>query len=205
MSMNPVDSNDTLEQATFAGGCFWCLEFPFERLDGVHEVISGYTGGQEKNPTYETVSSGQTGHREAVRILFDPAITPYERLLEVFWQQIDPTDAGGQFVDRGPQYTTAIFHHNEAQKEAAERSRRQLESSGIYAKPIITPILPATDFTPAEEYHQDYYKKSPQRYAVYKALSGREQHQDQIQGMGKQEGERPTAGKKKSSDWPTTS
>lgn len=164
-----------LEKATFAGGCFWCIEHPFEHLDGVSAVISGYTGGVEKNPTYQHVSSGKTGHVEAVQIRYDPKKISYQELLEVFWRQFDPTDAGGSFVDRGSQYTSAIFYHNEQQKKWAEISKAKLEKAQIFDKPIVTPIRPAVTFYPAEEYHQDYYKKNPVHYKRYRSGSGRDQ------------------------------
>jgi peptide methionine sulfoxide reductase msrA/msrB len=167
-------SHEGLEYATFAGGCFWCMEPPFENLGGVHEVIVGYTGGDTENPSYEEVSSGKTGHYEAIQISYDPERITYEELLEVYWRQIDPTDAGGQFVDRGTQYRTVIFYHNQRQKELAEESRRRLEESGKYDKPIVTEILPYQEFYPAEDYHQDYYQKNPDRYEYYKQNSGRE-------------------------------
>jgi peptide methionine sulfoxide reductase msrA/msrB len=164
-----------LEKATFAGGCFWCMTPPFERLQGVRKVIAGYTGGHKETPTYEEVSSGTTGHLEAVEVLYDPSKITYEKLLEVFWKQIDPTDPGGQFVDRGSQYRTAIFYHTAQQKAAAEKSKEALERSGRFKKPVVTAILPAGRFYPAEEYHQDYEKKNPGRYDLYRSNSGRDQ------------------------------
>jgi peptide methionine sulfoxide reductase msrA/msrB len=164
-----------LEKATFAGGCFWCTTPPFERLDGVKEVIAGYTGGHKENPTYEEVSSGRTGHVEAVQVVYDPSKITYEKLLEVFWKQIDPTDPGGQFVDRGSQYRTAIFYHTAQQKAAAEKSKEALQGTGRFKKPVVTEILPAGRFYPAEEYHQDYEKKNPVRYEFYRSNSGRDQ------------------------------
>ncbi len=163
------------EKATLAGGCFWCMETPFEKMDGVSEVISGYTGGHKENPTYEEVSAGRTGHLEAVQITYDPGKITYEKLLDIFWRQIDPTDAGGQFVDRGAQYRSAIFYHSPEQKELALKSRDALQRSGKFRKPIATEILPAAMFYPAEEYHQDYYKKNPVRYKFYRFNSGRDQ------------------------------
>ncbi|RMD84256.1 MAG: peptide-methionine (S)-S-oxide reductase [Candidatus Dadabacteria bacterium] len=163
-----------LETATFAGGCFWCMEPPFEKLEGVSEVISGYTGGFKENPTYEEVSSGTTGHYEAIQVKFDPEKISYAELLEVFWKQIDPTDDGGSFADRGPQYRTAIFYHSEIQKREAQKSKEKLATSGIFSKPIVTEILPFKNFYPAEQYHQDYYKKHPLRYKQYRKGSGRE-------------------------------
>ncbi len=165
---------DRYEKALFAGGCFWCMEKPFESLKGVKEVIPGYTGGDKENPTYNEVCSGNTGHREAVLVLYDPKEITYRELLEVFWKQIDPTDSGGQFADRGSQYKTAIFYYNEEQRRLSEESKRILQESGIFKKPIVTEILPAKAFYPAEEYHQDYYKKHPLRYKMYRLGSGRE-------------------------------
>jgi peptide methionine sulfoxide reductase msrA/msrB len=165
--------NKRYELATFAGGCFWCMVKPFDRQPGVIRVVSGYTGGHVENPTYEQVCSGTTGHVEAVQITFDPAVISYEQLLEQYWRQIDPTDPGGQFADRGESYKTAIFVHSEEQRKKAEESKRRLAESGIFDKPIVTPILPAKPFYPAEEYHQDYYKKNPIRYEAYHIGSGR--------------------------------
>jgi peptide methionine sulfoxide reductase msrA/msrB len=163
-----------LETATFAGGCFWCMTPPFERLDGVVKITAGYTGGAKKNPSYEEVSSGGTGHREAVQVLFDPRRISYEKLLDIFWMQIDPTDPGGQFADRGEQYETAIYYHGDAQKRAAIRSKETLSHAGIFRGAIATKILPAKEFYPAEDYHQAYYKKYPARYESYRIGSGRE-------------------------------
>lgn len=159
--------------ATFAGGCFWCLEPPFDALKGVKDTFPGYTGGSVENPTYQQVSGTKTGHFEAVQIHFDPQTTTYAELLEVYWKQIDPTDADGQFADRGPQYRTAIFYHSEEQKRLAEASKKALEASGKFKKPVQTLILPAARFWPAEEAHQDYYKKNPKDYQNYKEGSGR--------------------------------
>lgn len=164
-----------MEKATFAGGCFWCMVSPFDELPGIEKIVSGYTGGHKENPTYEEVCSNTTGHYEAVQITFDPEIFPYEKLVELFWQQIDPTDDGGQFFDRGESYRTAIFYHNEKQKEIAMKSKKQLEQSGRFSKPIVTQILPATTFYQAEEYHQDFYKKNPFRYQTYRKGSGRDE------------------------------
>lgn len=161
-------------KATFAGGCFWCMVTPFEELPGIVSIVSGYTGGHKPNPTYEEVCSETTGHVEAVQITFNPDIFPYEKLLELFWQQIDPTDAGGQFYDRGSSYQTAIFYHSEEQREKAEASKQALERSGHFDKPIVTPILPAGPFYEAEEYHQDYHKKNPGHYKRYRKGSGRD-------------------------------
>jgi peptide methionine sulfoxide reductase msrA/msrB len=164
----------TLKKATFAGGCFWCMEPPFEKLEGVVEVISGYSGGSLKNPTYHEVSSGKTGHIEAVQILYDPSKITYEELLDVFWKQIDPTDDGGQFADRGSQYKTAIFYHNDEQKKMAEASKLNLGKSGRFEKKIVTNIQKYNSFFPAEDYHQDYYETNSERYKSYKYYSGRE-------------------------------
>lgn len=162
--------------ATFAGGCFWCMVQPFAQVDGVREVIAGYTGGHTENPTYEEVCSGRTGHYEAVRVEYDPEVVSYDTLLDVFWRQIDPTDPHGQFADKGTQYKTAIFYEDEEQKRAAEESKRRLEESGKFRGPVATAILPACRFYPAEHYHQDYYLKNPEHYKRYKAGSGRERY-----------------------------
>ena len=163
-----------MEKAIFAGGCFWCLDAPFEKLDGVKDVISGYTGGNVKNPTYEQVSSGTTGHLEAVEVVFDPKIISYSELLDVYWKQFDPTDAGGSFYDRGSQYTSSIFYTNDIQKKVAEDSKLRLNNSGIFNKPIATKIEKFTEFYPAEDYHQHYYKKNPDHYYSYRKGSGRD-------------------------------
>jgi len=166
--------SEATEIATFAGGCFWCMVKPFDEQPGIVSVVSGYTGGHEEHPTYEQVCSDETGHYEAVQITFEPEVFPYERLLDLYWRQIDPTDPGGQFADRGSSYRTAIFVHNDRQRELAERSKRELAESGRFQKPIVTPILPAAPFYPAEAYHQHYYKTNPVRYKAYAAGSGRE-------------------------------
>ena len=153
------NQNVETEKATFAGGCFWCIEHAFENLEGVIEVISGYSGGHKADPTYEEVSAGGTGHFEAVQVIYDPDKITYAELLDVFWRQIDPTDAEGSFVDRGPQYRSAIFYHHNEQKRLAEKSKGDLDKSGIYKKPIVTKILKYSRFYKAEEYHQDYCKK----------------------------------------------
>jgi len=163
-----------MEKATFAGGCFWCMESPFEELNGVTEVIAGYTGGHKENPTYEEVSTGKTGHLEAVQITFDSSIITYSELLDVFWRQINPTDIRGQFADVGSQYKTAVFYHNNEQKRLAEESKEKLQVSGKFQRDIVTEIIPASKFYVAEDYHQDYYKKSSIRYKLYRAGSGRE-------------------------------
>lgn len=171
---SPMENNtEGLEYATFAGGCFWCMEPPFQNLDGVYEVTAGYTGGDTENPTYGEVSTGKTGHYEAIQIKYDPKIITYEELLEVYWRQIDPTDPRGQFADKGSQYRTAIFYHNQRQKEMAEESKLKLQESGRFDKPIVTEILPYKDFYPAEDYHQDYFLKNPATYESYKQNSGR--------------------------------
>lgn len=162
------------EIATFAGGCFWCMVAPFSGIPGVVKVVSGYTGGHKKNPTYEDVCSKKTGHCEAVQITFNPQEISYEELLEIYWRQIDPTDPGGQFFDRGEPYQTAIFYHSEEQKEQAETSKKALAESGRFAGSITTRILPAKPFYPAEEYHQDYFKKNPLYYEQYRKGSGRD-------------------------------
>jgi len=162
------------ETATFAGGCFWCMEPAFEALEGIHSVAAGYTGGTTPNPTYKEVSSGATGHVEAVQIVYDPAKVMYEQLLQIFWENIDPTQADGQFADHGPQYRTVIFYATDEQKRLAEASKATLASSGKFAQPIVTEIVPALPFYPAEDYHQDYAKKNPLRYKLYKTGSGRE-------------------------------
>ncbi len=162
------------ETATFAGGCFWCSQPPFDKLKGVVKTTVGYTGGRTKDPTYEQVCSGGTGHFEALEVVFDPAQVSYDKVLDVYWRSIDPTDPGGQFYDRGDQYRTAVFYHDEAQKKAAEASKKKLEASGLFKKPIAVLLLPAAPFYPAEEYHQKYYCKRPAHYEAYKMGSGRE-------------------------------
>ena len=174
--------NNHLKKATFAGGCFWCTESDFEKVNGVVDVVSGYSGGPEENPTYKQVSSGRTGHTEAIQVLYDPDIVTYQELLDVFWRHMDPTDPGGQFVDRGPQYRSAIFYHDEDQKRLAEESKRELEESGRFDKPIVTEIVKLTAFYEAEDYHQDYYKKSPLRYKYYRFGSGRDQFLKKVWG-----------------------
>lgn len=166
--------SESYELATFAGGCFWCMVKPFDEEDGIIEVVSGYTGGTKDNPTYQEVCSETTGHYEAVQIKFDPEVYPYEKLLKTYWMQIDPTDPGGQFFDRGHSYKTVIFYHNDEQKRLAEESKRELAESGRFDKPIATEILPASTFYLAEEYHQQFYKKNPTRYNQYSKGSGRE-------------------------------
>ena len=160
------------------------MEHPFEKLEGVSGVISGYTGGHKDNPTYEEVSSGMTGHLEAVQITYDPSKVSYSEILDLFWKQINPTDPGGQFVDRGQQYRTAIFYHNEGQKALAEKSKAELNKSGRYKNPVVTEIIKASKFYKAEDYHQDYSKKNPIRYKYYRYRSGRDQYLKKIWGAG---------------------
>jgi len=168
--------------ATFAGGCFWCSEYSFEVTPGVTEAISGYAGGTVENPTYAQVCSGTTGHYEAVMVYYDSEIITYKELLDVYWKHIDPTDPGGQFADRGTQYRTAIFYHNQEQKTIAEESKKDLNDSGKFDNPIVTQILPFTTFYHAEEYHQNFYQKQQARFNQYESLSGREQFIQQTWG-----------------------
>jgi peptide methionine sulfoxide reductase msrA/msrB len=170
----PAVAGEQKEVALFGGGCFWCMEPPFEELEGVFEVTAGYAGGSKETADYQQVSSGGTEHYEAVRVVYDPAKVSYAQLLEVFWRQIDPTDSGGQFADRGSQYKTAIFYQNEGQRELAEKSKAALAASGLFDRPIATKVLPAVPFYEAEEYHQDYYRKNYSHYAAYKEGSGRQ-------------------------------
>ncbi|WP_026695909.1 peptide-methionine (R)-S-oxide reductase MsrB [Peribacillus kribbensis] len=170
-------STEPRETAIFAGGCFWCMIAPFEEQQGIYSLLSGYTGGSAEHPSYKQVKSGETGHSEAVKIEFNPEIMPYEELLDIFWQQIDPTDPGGQFTDRGSAYKSAIFYQDERQKRLAEQSKKDLEESGRFQRPIVTEVLPAAAFYPAEEYHQDFHKKNPFRYALYKQGSKRQEFQ----------------------------
>ena len=165
---------ETLEVATFAGGCFWCVESDFDGVPGVVRTISGYTGGQVENPTYRQVSSDTTGHREAVQIYYDPDRIAFVDLLEIFWRTIDPTDAGGQFCDRGQSYTTAVFTNSDEQRRVADSSKKMIESSGVLEQPVVTTIEIAGPFYPAEDYHQDYYKKNPLRYKFYRFSCGRD-------------------------------
>jgi peptide methionine sulfoxide reductase msrA/msrB len=171
----PETFSSSTQLATFAGGCFWCVEAPFEGIDGVISVVSGYSGGKEKNPTYAQVSSGKTSHREAVQITFDPEVISYSELVDIFWQTFDPTDVGGSFFDRGTQYESAIFYHNDTQRKVAEESKTRLDKSGKFKKPIATPIIKYSNFYPAEQYHQDYYAKNPEEYNAYKIGSGRQE------------------------------
>jgi len=172
----------SLHVATFAGGCFWCTEADFEKVPGVVKVVSGYTGGKKEKPSYQEVSSGTTGHIEVVQVFYDPTKISYEELLDTFWKHIDPTDSGGQFVDRGAQYRSAIFYHDEEQKRLTEKSKEALMKSGKFDKPIATEIIKFTKFYEAEEYHQDYYKKNPLRYKYYRYGSGRDQFLKKVWG-----------------------
>jgi peptide methionine sulfoxide reductase msrA/msrB len=188
-------AEERFETATFVGGCFWCMETPFEELDGIVDVVSGYTGGNEENPSYGEVSRGETGHVEAVRITYDPKKITYSKLLDIFWKQIDPTDPAGQFVDKGSQYRTVIFYHTDEQKRLAEESKTTLQKSGLFDKPIITEIREASAFYEAEDYHQNYHKKNPLRYKAYRNNSGRDQFLEKTWGKA---GKAPETAKK---DW----
>lgn len=168
------ESRDDTAAAVFAGGCFWCMEPPYDELDGVISTTSGYAGGDVENPTYEQVSSGRTGHAEVVRVEYDPEVVGYEKLLEVFWRNVDPTDAGGQFCDRGSQYRSAIFWADEEQRRLAEESKRELAESDRFEGRIATEIEPLDTFYPAEDYHQDYYREHSLRYKFYRASCGRD-------------------------------
>jgi len=174
----------TYASAIFAGGCFWCMEPPYDKLDGVVSTTSGYTGGRTAAPTYQQVSAGGTGHIEAVRVVYDPSRIDYARLLEVFWRNVDPLDAGGQFCDRGDQYRSAIFYETEEQRRLAERSKAELEAPERLGRRVATEILPASSFHPAEDYHQDYYRKNPVRYSVYRFNCGRDQRLGKLWGDG---------------------
>ena len=176
----PSAGSTPTAKATFAGGCFWCMEPPYDELEGVISTISGYIGGTKKNPTYEEVSAGTTGHAEAVQITYDPKKISYAKLLEVFWRNIDPLTANAQFCDSGSQYRSAIFYHDEAQKTLAETSKKNLQ--GRFKQPIVTEIVRASEFYPAEDYHQDFYKKNPVRYKFYRYGCGRDQRLQQIWG-----------------------
>ncbi|HET9316270.1 MAG TPA: peptide-methionine (S)-S-oxide reductase MsrA [Vicinamibacteria bacterium] len=168
--------------ATFAGGCFWCMEPPFEKVPGVYSVTSGYTGGDQQDPSYEQVGSGGTGHAEAVRIVFDPSKVGYEKLLEVFWRNVDPTVRNRQFCDVGEQYRSAIYVHDAGQRKAAEASKAEVERTKRFPQPIVTPIEDAGPFWPAEEYHQDYYKKNPMQYRMYRTGCGRDARLKELWG-----------------------
>ncbi len=184
-----------LEEAVFAGGCFWCVEADFEKIEGVKEVISGYTGGRRQNPTYREVSSGQTGHLEAVLVRYDPARVSYRELLAVFWRHVDPTDAGGQFVDRGSQYRTAIFYKDDRQRQQALESKKQLEASGRFDRPVVTEIVKLDTFYPAEDYHQDYHRINPLRYRFYRMNSGRDRFLKKVWGAPQTTVPEETAGR----------
>ncbi|MDH3637823.1 MAG: peptide-methionine (S)-S-oxide reductase MsrA [Gammaproteobacteria bacterium] len=179
----PRSESPNHEIATFAGGCFWCMEPPFDKLDGVVSTTSGYIGGHIINPTYEQVSAGRTGHAEAVQVVYDPAKVSYEELLTVFWRNVDPTTADRQFCDRGSQYRTGVFYHNNGQKQLAEESKRALETAKVLPKKIVTEIVSAGEFYPAEEYHQDYYMKNPLRYKYYRYSCGRDTRLEQLWGQ----------------------
>lgn len=175
-------ATDGLAMATFAGGCFWCMEPPFDALDGVISTTSGYTGGHTPNPTYEEVSAGKTGHAEAVQVVYDPKRISYDRLLDVFWRNIDPVTPNAQFCDHGTQYRSGIFYHDAEQRRLAEASKRALEASGRLKAPIVTEIVAAGTFYPAEDYHQDYYKKNSIRYKFYRASCGRDRRLAELWG-----------------------
>jgi len=183
--VNPAAGDRQLGKATFAGGCFWCMEEVFEGLDGVVSATSGYTGGHKRNPTYEEVSAGETGHAESVEVIYDPAKVTYGNLLEFYWRNIDPTDPRGQFCDKGTQYRSAIFYHDETQKRLAEESKNAVEKSKPFRGPILTEIVPASQFYPAEEYHQNFSQKNPLRYKLYKYNCGRAQRLQELWGTSK--------------------
>jgi peptide methionine sulfoxide reductase msrA/msrB len=197
-NMNTKVNKENLATATFAGGCFWCVESDFEKVNGVVDVISGYAGGHVKNPTYKDVSSGGTGHLEVVQVHYDPDTIRYEALLDIFWRHVNPTDPGGQFADRGPQYRTAIFYHTEEQRRAATLSKKELDASGKFDKPIATEIIKFSEFYEAETYHQDYYKKNPIRYKFYRKGSGRDRFLQSVWDQSDdEEKERPVKAKYK--------
>jgi peptide-methionine (S)-S-oxide reductase len=179
-ALHAAISNTEMAKATLAGGCFWCMEPPYDELDGVLATISGYAGGKKKNPTYEEVSTGTTGHTEVVQVTYDPKKISYSRLLEVFWRNIDPLTPNRQFCDAGSQYRSAIFYHDENQKRLAEASKEAV--SKRFDKPVVTEIVPAAEFYPAEDYHQDYYKKNPVRYKIYRYGCGRDQRLEELWG-----------------------
>ncbi|MBN1379626.1 MAG: peptide-methionine (S)-S-oxide reductase MsrA [Gammaproteobacteria bacterium] len=182
-----ADENNTTATATFAGGCFWCMEPPFDKLDGVISTTSGYTGGQKINPTYEQVSAGSTGHTESLQIIYNPKKVSYEKLLDVFWHNIDPTTDDAQFCDHGDQYRSEIFYHDDDQRRLAETSKEKLSKDGPFDKPIVTRITAATTFYPAEDYHQDYYQKNPIRYKYYRFRCGRDQFLESVWGESEKE------------------
>ncbi|MBM3223886.1 MAG: peptide-methionine (S)-S-oxide reductase MsrA [Candidatus Tectomicrobia bacterium] len=181
----PKDEGKPVAKATFAGGCFWCMEPPFDKLDGVMSTTSGYIGGHTANPTYKEISAGHTGHTEAVEIVYDPAKVSYEKLLDVFWHNIDPTVANRQFCDHGSQYRSGIFYHDETQKRLAEASKQAIEAAKLLKAPIVTEITQASAFYPAEDYHQDYYQKNPVRYKFYRHNCGRDQRLRELWGEPK--------------------
>jgi peptide methionine sulfoxide reductase msrA/msrB len=185
-----------LNTATFAGGCFWCTEADFEKVEGVVEVTSGYTGGHKENPTYDQVSAGETGHVEAVQVVFDPEKVSYKELLDIFWRHVDPTDPSGQFVDRGSQYRTAIFYHNEEQRRLAERTKGELGKTERFDKPIVTEVIKFSKFYKAEDYHQDYYKNHSIRYKYYRYASGRDQFLKKVWGNSRGAEQKAAADKK---------
>jgi peptide-methionine (S)-S-oxide reductase len=184
MAQDKPAANPT-KTAVFAGGCFWCMQAPFDRVIGVVETKAGFTGGRTQNPTYEEVSAGQTGHREAVEVTYDPTKVTYAQLLDVYWKQIDPTDGGGQFCDRGEQYTSAIFYNDDAEKKIAEESKMLLEADDerFEGKTVVTSIIKASTFYPAEDYHQSYYKKNPIRYKFYRGRCGRDDRLEKVWGI----------------------
>jgi len=183
--VNPAAGDRQLGKATFAGGCFWCMEEVFEGVDGVVSATSGYTGGHQRNPAYEEVSAGETGHAESVEVIYDPSKITYTKLLEFYWRNIDPTDPRGQFCDKGTQYRSAIFYHDETQKRLAEESKNAVEKSKPFRGPILTEIVPASQFFPAEEYHQNFSQKNPLRYKLYKYNCGRAQRLQELWGTSK--------------------
>ena len=183
MSAGPEGNSAT---ATFAGGCFWCMEGPFDELDGVLSTTSGYTGGVTANPTYEQVSAGVTGHAEAVEVAYDPQRISYQELLTVYWRNIDPTTPNAQFCDHGDQYRPAIFYHNEAQRRLAEASKEEIDRTKRFSAPIVTEITQATEFYPAEEYHQDFYRKNPIRYKFYRLTCGRDARLTELWGSDRE-------------------
>lgn len=182
VSASREPQSEGLQTATFAGGCFWCMEPPFDELEGVVSTTSGYTGGSQKDPTYRQVSAGRTGHTEAVQVVFDPNKISYQKLLDVFWRNVDPTTADRQFCDTGNQYRPGIFYHDKNQKRLAEESMRTVEASKPFEKPIVIEITPASEFYAAEDYHQDYYLKNPVRYKFYRYSCGRDQRLEELWG-----------------------
>ncbi len=177
------DSENNYEKATFSGGCFWCMQPPFDRLEGIISTTVGFTGGLEKSPSYDDVCLGRTAHLESVRIVYDPSLISYEKLLDVFWINVDPTDGGGQFVDRGMHYRTAIFYYTKEQQKTAQESKKELGETGRYPGPIVTEIRAAMEFYPAEESHQKFYEKNPIGYSSYKMGSGRDGYMQYMKNM----------------------